>query len=66
MSQKKFRWLRQLVKNYDINLLLDLRNVHGEKTNEMDEKKLYKETKKLWYKQTPGVKNWGKPMNRRI
>ena len=60
MNQKKSKWIANLVKNKDINLLMTVRNHCGKKTEKMEDRELYRVAKKLWILQIEGVEKWGK------
>lgn len=60
MSGKRVKWLNNLVKTYDVQLLLTLRNIYGEKTNNFDEIQLLEKAKKCWKNKVPGIEKWGR------
>ncbi len=61
MSGKRSKWLRKLIEKFDVNLLLSLRKIYGEKTNKMEIQELYKKSKKIWIMKIKETKTWGKP-----
>ena len=60
MNSSRLKWIRELVTDEDPSLLLSVRQYYGEKTKEMDDVMIYKAAKKLWRKNIPEKKNWGK------
>ena len=60
MNSARAKWIRELVTDEDPSLLLSVRQYFGEKTKEMDDVAIYKAAKKLWEKNIPEKKKWGK------
>ena len=48
MRGKRARFLRNLVKKADANMLFSIRNYFGEFTENMNEVQIYRAAKKLW------------------
>ena len=59
MSQKRVKWIRNLIRNKDSNLLITVRNYCGEKTETMNSKEIYREARKLWRLKVRETKKWG-------
>lgn len=58
MSGSRRKWLTNLVKKRDLNMLISIRKHYGKSTADMDEEKLLRAAKKLW--PLCGEKeNWG-------
>lgn len=59
MNSRRAKWLKKLVRNFDLNLLLTVRKIYGEKTSEMKEYELYQKAKKIWGTKIKETKTWG-------
>jgi len=60
MNNRRAKWIRNLVVDEDPSLLLTVRTYFKDKTKDMDDFRLYKAAKKLWTKNVPEKKFWGK------
>ena len=59
MRKTRVKMIWNLVKKSDPNLLISIRNKCGNKTEEMDEYKMFEVAKELWSRKIPERKNWG-------
>lgn len=62
MNSRRAKWLKKLVLNLDMNLLLTIRKIFGNKTSEMKEHELYQKTKRVWESRIKETKTWGKKL----
>jgi hypothetical protein len=59
MRKTRVKFLWNLIKKNDPNLLISIRGIYGDKTKDMDEYKIYEIAKKLWSIKIPERKLWG-------
>lgn len=60
MRGKRCKTIRKLVSEFDAGLLTSVREIHGDKTKEMDPTQLYNSAKKIWKLNLTNLKDWGK------
>jgi hypothetical protein len=59
MRKTRVKFLWNLIKKNDPNLLISIRGIYGDKTKDMEEHKIYEIAKKLWSRKIPERKLWG-------
>ena len=59
MRKTRIKFLRKLVKDKDVNMLLSVRNYAGERTKDMGEENIFELAKRLWLTGFKERKLWG-------
>jgi hypothetical protein len=66
MRGKKVKELRKALNENQTEILILLRNMFGKRTEEMNERQIYQNTKKLYYRQrTNLIANWVRKIKRK-
>lgn len=60
MNSGKAKWIRKLVGLGVPEVMLMIRDKHGNRTGQMSYQQVFNSAKKLWEEKAPGVEKWPK------